>query len=406
MPLYHYKSFTRAGRPVSGTIDAPSPQSAKEMLQGQGLMPTEIKSTSAVGGQGFSLRSLFSKRVEEKTVILFTKQLGVLLRSGVPLLKALELLTEQFEQPFQGVLVTVKEGVKAGEALANQLAAHPHVFSNVYVQLVKAGEASGKLDIILERLTEYLIRAVETKKKVKKALSKPLMMLIFIGIIVTVMLTLVVPRMSELFDKLGKELPAPTQILLALSHGLTNYFVWVIGGAILLGIGFMRWRSSDAGRLMLDEWSLRLPLISYFAKTKAVVQLSQTLGMLLESGVNLSDALDIVCNIVENRVLTQKIKEARDNIIKEGKIARYLKETGIFPKMASYMISTGEESGKLAEMLLSVGSDYDQELVEITESLTAKIDPIMTIVIGAIVLFIVVAIFMPIMEMGDMSGLG
>ena len=403
MPLYYYQSFTRAGKQVTGTIDAPSPQGAKELLQGQGLMPTSIEPVGTAQ-QGFSLSSLFAKKVEEKTIIMFTKQLGVLLRSGVPLLQAFELLTEQFEQPFQGVLVTIKEGIKGGEAVADQLAQHPHVFSNVYIQLVRAGEASGKLDVILERLTEYLTRAMETKKKVKKALNKPMIQLGMIGAIVVGMLTFMVPRMTEMFAQTGKELPGPTVLLMTLSDILLNYSLWLLGGVIVVTLLLMRWKSTESGRYMLDEWALRLPMISYFAKTKAVVQFSQTLGMLLESGVNLSEALDIVCEIVENKVLTQKLKEARDNIIKEGKIARYLKQTGLFPSMASYMISTGEESGKLAEMLLSVGRDYDAELVEITESLTEKIDPIMTIVIAAVVLFIVLAIFMPIMEMGDMAG--
>lgn len=403
MPLYYYQSFTRAGKQVTGTIDAPSPQGAKELLQGQGLMPTSIEPAGSAQ-QGFSLSSLFAKKVDEKTVVMFTKQLGVLLRSGVPLLQAFELLTEQFEQPFQGILISVKEGIKGGEAMADQLAQHPNAFSNVYIQLVRAGEASGKLDTILERLVEYMVRASETKKKVKKAMSGPLQQLGMIGAVVVGMLTYLVPRMAEMFTKTGQELPGPTILLMAMSDLMVNYFLWVVGGGIVCAFLFMRWKSTESGRYMLDDWTLRIPMFSYFSKTKAVVQFSQTLGMLLESGVNLSEALDIVCEIVENKVLTQKLKEARDNIIKEGKIARYLKETGLFPSMASYMISTGEESGKLAEMLLSVGRDYDEELIEITESLTGKISPIMTILTAAIVMFIVLAIFMPIMEMGDMAG--
>lgn len=405
MPLYYYESFTRAGKKVTGTIDAPSPQGAKEMLQGQGLMPTAIRQAQgAHAAGGFSLRSLFQKRVEEKDIIALTKQLAVLLRSGVPLVQSLEMMTEQFEQPLSGMLMTITEGVKGGASLAHQLAAFPHVFSNVYVQLVKAGEASGKLEVILQRLVDYMTRAAETQKKVKKALSKPMMMLGVVGLVVTLMLGLVVPRMSEIFTKTGKELPGATKFLLTISNFLTQYYLLLIGGLILLIVGYKKWAATESGARILDEWTLKVPMFAYFSKTKAVVQFCQTLGMLIESGVNLAEALDIVCNIVENKVLTQKLQNARDNIIKEGKIARYLKETGLFPKMASYMISTGEESGKLAEMLLSVGRDYDTELLEITESLTAKIDPIMNVVIGGIVLFIVAAIFMPIMQMGDMSG--
>ena len=328
----------------------------------------------------------------------------MLLRSGVPLVDSLELLTEQFEQPFQGILIAVKEGVRSGEPLAAQLASHPAAFSNIYVQLVKAGEASGKLDQILLRLLDYLQRASETQKKVKKAMSKPLGMLGMIGAIVSLMLGFVVPRMSAMFTKTGQTLPGPTQLLLSLSGFLTDHYMFLIIGSIVSFVLFSKWKATPAGVRTLDELTLKLPVISYFAKTKAVVQFSQTLGMLMESGVNLAEALDIVCNIVENKVLTQKLQEARDNIIKEGKIARYLSATGLFPKMASYMISTGEESGKLAEMLLTVGRDYDTELAELTDSLTSKIDPIMTAVVGGIVLFIVAAIFLPMLQMGDVAG--
>lgn len=402
MPLYKYKSFTRSGKQVTGTIDAPSPQGAKDVLQGQGLMPVDVQLAAASAGGFFA--QLFAPKVDEKTVFIFTKQLSVLLRSGVPLVDALDLLTEQFEQPFQGILSTVKEGVKSGEPLAAQLAAHPSAFSNIYIQLVKAGEASGKLDVILVRLLEYMERASETNKKIKKAMSKPLMMLGVVGAVVGLMLGFVVPRMSDMFTKTGKALPGPTQLLMTLSNFVTGHYLLLIGGVVGFIVLFQKWKSSPSGSRTMDELILKAPLLSYFAKTKAVVQFSQTLGMLMESGVNLSEALDIVSNIVENKVLTQKLQEARDNIIKEGKIARYLAATGLFPKMASYMISTGEESGKLAEMLLTVGRDYDTELAEITESLTAKIDPLMTMVVGGIVMFIVAAIFLPMMQMGDVSG--
>jgi len=403
MPLYKYKSFTRSGKQVTGTLDAVSVQSAKDVLQGQGLMPVDVQ-LAAHGVADSWLGQLFSPKIEEKTILVFTKQLSVLLRSGVPLVDALDMLTEQFEQPFQGVLVTVKEGVRSGESLASQLSQHPKAFSNIYVQLVKAGEASGKLDVILARLLEYLQRSSETQKKIKKAMSKPLMLLSVVGVVVVGLLGFVVPRMSDMFNKTGQELPGPTQVLLAMSGFVTNHYIWIavigIGGYVL----FNRWKATPSGSRALDELILRLPLVSYFAKTKAVVQFSQTLGMLMESGVNLAEALDIVANIVENKVLAQKLQEARDNIIKEGKIAKYLAATGLFPKMASYMINTGEESGKLAEMLLTVGRDYDTELSDLTESLTAKIDPIMTSVLGIIVLFVVAAIFMPMMKMGDIAG--
>lgn len=405
MPLYRYDSFSRRGTKVSGSIDATSAAAAKEMLQGQGLMPIKIYEATGDGAEGFSLQTLFEKKIEVKTIGIFTKQLGVLLKSAIPLLQAIELLVEQFEGKFRRILISIKDGLKSGESLAKELGRYPKIFSNVYVQLVKAGEATGKLDMILARLTTYIEKSEETKKRVKKAMSYPIMMLSFALLVVMGMLTFLVPKLKDMFSKMGKELPLPTQILVGASDLVLNNFFTVIISFAIIGISFGYWASTPAGKYKLDEFFLWLPLTAYFSRTKAVVQFSKTLGMLLESGVNLSEALDIVCNIVENKVLIKKLNEARDKIIKEGKIAKYLKETGIFPNIASYMISTGEQSGKLAEMLLTVGEDYDVELTELTEGLTAKIAPVMTIVMGLIVGFIIMAIFLPIMSMGDMAGM-
>jgi type II secretory pathway component PulF len=403
MPLYKYDSFNRRGGRILGTIDAGSLQAAKELLRGQGLMPVALSEVSSERA-GFSLAKFFEAGVDVKSKINFTKQLGVLLRSGVPLLQAIELLSEQFEGQLHRILLDVKDNIKAGEPFASSLAKYPRVFSHVYVQLVKAGEASGKLESILERLTTYLERADEMSKKISKAMSGPLMQLGMVGLVVVGVLTFLIPRFKEMFAESNSDLPLPTAILIFLSDALVNYWVFVLVGVIVIGIGFSYWKSTPQGKYAIDSLMLKLPIISYFSKIKAVVQCSKTLGMLLESGVNLSEALDIVCNIVDNGVLTTKLKEARDKIIKEGRIAKYLKETGIFPNIASYMISTGENSGKLAQMLLTVGDDYDAELSERSEGLSDMVSPIMQIVLMVIVAFIIAAIFLPMMKMGQIAG--
>jgi type II secretory pathway component PulF len=405
MPLYQYESLNRRGVRVKGTIDASTLQVAKETLQGQGLMPISLAEVGFVGAKGFSFQRLFEVPVKPVVVIIFTKQLSVLLKAGVPLLQAIELLTEQFGGAFKRVLITVKDGLKSGESLAKELARYPQMFPNVYVQLVKAGEASGKLDTILLRLTEYLQRAEDTRKELKKAMTYPILMMGVAFLVVIGLLTKMVPSMKGIFQQGGKELPGPTQFLVDASDFLLGNYVLLSGGLLVLAISFVYWRSTPQGKYQLDSLLLRFPLTAYFSRTKAVVQFSKTLGMLLESGVNLPEALDIVCNIVDNKVLTQKLKEAQDKIIKEGKIARYLKETGIFPNIASYMISTGEQSGQLAQMLLTVGNDYDAELQELMQGLKAAINPVMTFVLVGIVGFIMVSILLPIMSMGDLAGI-
>ena len=404
MPLYKYDSFSRRGTKTSGTIDAATIQAAKEMLRGQGLMIINI--TEVLGEpSGFSLQSLFEKKIDSRTVVLFTTQLSVLLRSGVPLLQSFDLLLEQFEGKFKRLLVNVRDGIKGGEPLAKELGKYPRVFSNVYIQLVRAGEASGKLESILMRLVEYLERSEDVKRRVKKAMSYPIMMISAAIGVVVLLLLFMVPKLMGMFRQMGQELPWPTQVLVTMSDLLLNHWMVMSIGLIVTVVLVSYWKSTPKGKILMDQYLLRFPLTAYFSRTKAVVQLSKTLGMLIESGVNLPEALDIVCKIVENSVLTEKLMAARDKIIKEGKIARYLKQTGIFPSMASYMINTGEESGKLGEMLLNVGNEYERELIDLTDGLTAKIAPVMTLVMAVIIIFIMAAIMLPILGMASMPGL-
>lgn len=404
MPLYVYEALSKQGVKRAGNIDAPSVDVAKELLRAQSLFPVKVREASDNKQSSF-LVVLFEKKVDPKTVIVFTKQFAVLLRSGVPLLQSLELLVEQFDGAFRRVLVNVKDGIKSGKSLAVMLGNYPRIFSHVYVQLVMAGEATGKLDTILERLSGHLIKDQQTKERISKAMQNPIIMLVLAVLVIAGMLTFLVPKLEQMFSKFGKELPGPTQFLIDVSHFVTSHYLSLVAFCIIFFVTIKYLKSTPQGAYRIDALLLKLGPTAYFSRTKAVVQFSKTLGMLLDSGVNLAEALDIVTNIVENKVLTQQLRTARDNIIKEGKIAKYLTQTGIFPKIAAYMISTGEESGKLADMLLMVGDDYDHELTELIDGLVEKINPIMTVVMGLIVGFMVVSIFLPIVSMNDMAGM-
>jgi type IV pilus assembly protein PilC len=402
MALYFYQGFSRDGKRVSGYLDASSLQSVKEQLIKQQIYPSSI----ALAHQEARIpwwKRLFAGRVSAKDKILFTKQLAILLKAGVPLLQALELLTEYFEGQFQAMLTIIKDDVKEGRALNEALAKYPKAFDSIYVQLVRAGEASGKLEMILERLTAYLERQEEIRKKISAALREPAIQLGMAVVVITVMMTAVVPGMAEAFEGSGKELPASTELVMAISNIFVNYYLFLIAGIISLVGGLMYWRSTKSGKLYIDRLMLRLPFVSYFAKTRAIVQFTQTLGILTESGVNLAESLDIVCKIIDNQVLADALNEARDKIIKQGKIAQYLKQTGIFPPIAIYLINTGEESGKLDTMLLTVAKNYEDELTERIDGLTAAIGPIMLVVMGLIVGFIVLSIAEPLTQMSDIS---
>lgn len=402
MALYVYQAFSKDGKKITGTIDAPTIQSAKEQLSKQGIYPIAITLSSPEAALPWYKRS-FTKNITPKEKILFTKQLSVLLKSGVPLLQALELLTEQFEGSLKTMLVNIKDEVKEGISFADALKKYPKAFDNIYVQLVRAGEASGKLEIILDRLTSYLERRAEIRKRIRSALTGPVIQLIIAVVVVAVLLYFVVPSMAENFAEGGKELPFSTQILLGISAVFTKYLWLVLLIGILGYLAFRWWKSTSAGAYAFDKFKLKLPFFGYFAKTNAIVQFCYTLGMLLEGGVNLAESLDIVVNIIDNKVLAQELREARDKIIKQGKIAQYLKQTGIFPPIAIYLISTGEQTGQLDTMLLTVAKNYEDDLGEYADSLSARIGPVLLIIMAVVVGFIVISLMLPMIQQASLG---
>lgn len=403
MALYFYQAFDKNGEKKTGHLDAPSTQQVRELLAKQGLYPVVIRQTSEEK-RGAWWQRLFSRGVSFKEKILFTKQLATLLKAGVPLLQALELLTEQFEGATRSMIISIKDDIKGGTTFADALKKYPKTFDAIYVQLVRAGEASGKLDTILERLTGYLERREEVSKKIKGALRYPMIQLGFAFFIVVGLMWAVVPNMAKSFAAQKKGLPASTELLMTISNLFVNHGILIM---IILGCligGFIYWKRTPGGRRTIDRLLLKLPLLKFFTKTNAVVQFSYTLGMLLEGGVNLAESLDIVCNVVENSILVDALKEARDKIIKQGKIAQYLKQTEVFPPIAIYLISTGEQSGQLDAMLLTVASTYEKELEEAADTLTESLGPILLVFMAFIVGFIVIAIASPILKMSELAG--
>lgn len=404
MALYQYQGFSRQGKKVSGSLDAPSVQGAKELLAKQEIFVSTIQLAES-GSTEKTRFSFFSRSITTKDKIFFTKQLTVLLKAGIPLLQALELLVEQTEGTLKSVVIKLKDALKEGSSLADALKKYPKAFDTIYVQLVRAGEASGRLEVILERLTDSLERREALNKKVKAALSYPMIQLAIVALVVIILLTFVVPQIAGTFASQNKELPLPTRILLGMSDAIRNYYILWILGIIAIVAAFKAWRSTEKGARQFDALKLKIPLVRYFARTGAIVQFSRTLGMLIESGVNLAESLGIVVNIIDNKVLSHALEQARENIIKQGRISQYLAQTKIFPPIAIYLINTGEQSGNLDQMLLTVARYYEDELQETSDSLASKLEPLMLLIMAVIVGFIVIAMIMPMVQMNDIAGL-
>jgi type II secretory pathway component PulF len=404
MALYSYQAFTKAGKKVSGSVDAQTLAGARDQLIKMNLYPIKIVAAAQEVTTGFNLSAVFVRSVPLKTKILFTKQLAILLRSGVPMLEAFDLLIEQFDGKMRSMLISIKDGLREGQSLAQGLSKYPKVFDNIFIQLVRAGEATGRLEVILERLTVYLERRQEINARIQKAMTYPMIQLGVIAVVVTFLMTVVVPQMAENFKRSGKMLPTPTRIVLGISSFMRSYYLVVIILIILLIIAYRAWKATPNGAKTIDRLKLKIPIVQFFTRMGAVVQFSRTLGMLIEGGVNLADALDIVCNIIDNRVLADSLQQARENIIKQGKITQYLKQTGVFPPVAIYLIKTGEETGKLDVMLLTVAQNYETELNEYADGLSSAIDPIMLLIMGVIVGFIVLSVGMPLMQQATLAG--
>ena len=400
MALYYYQAFAKDGKKIAGTVDASSIQAVRELLNRQGIFPIAITLESEKTRVPW-WRRMLTRGVSAKETILFTKQLAILLKSGVQLLQALELLLDHFSGKLGSILSQVKDDIKEGTALAKSLKKYPEVFDNIYVQLVRAGEASGKLELILDRLVEYMERRQESADRLKSALRKPLLQLGVALCVVTFLLIVAVPQMAEVFSSFDRELPWPTRVLMAISDFILAHYIILVGLIVIAVALFLYWKSTPSGARQFDQLILRLPLIGYFARMNAVVQFSRTLGILFESGVNLPESLDIVVNIVDNKVLADALSQARDKIIKQGKISQYLKQTNMFPPIAIYLIKTGEESGRLDTMLLTVAQNYEKELAEESEKLIASLDPILLIVMAVLVGFIIIAMMLPIVQMGE-----
>ncbi|MBN1549281.1 type II secretion system F family protein [Candidatus Babeliales bacterium] len=405
MALYLYQAFNKAGKKITGTLDASSGTAVRDQLGKRGLYPISVIPSSPEKERGFRLASLFERSVSIKDKIMFTKQFAVLLKSGVALVDALELLVDQFEGRFRSILITIKDNVREGKSLAESLGAYPKVFDTTYVQLVRAGEATGRLEIILERLTSYLEKTDDLNKRVKSAMTYPLIQIGIIGVIMIFLMTFVVPKLAETFQRQGQELPGMTKALMSISYFLSHYYLVLL--LLLVGVValFEYWRSTEAGGRLLDRIKLKLPIVKYFTRMSAVVQFSRTLGMLVEGGVNLAESLDIVVKIIDNKILAQELREARDKIIKQGKIAQFLKQTDIFPPIAVHLIKTGEESGSLDTMLMTVAENYEVELNELADGLSTALQPLMLLIMAVVVGFIVYSIARPLMSQSALAGI-
>jgi general secretion pathway protein F len=406
MAVYNYKGVNAKGKQVRGTLDAESQRALKEALKGKSIYVTEVwegkKKAESLGAQEVDFKRLLAGRVSLSDIAVFTRLVATLLKAGIPLVEALGAMVDQTEKlALREALDDIRKKVREGTSLALAMRDHPKIFDDLYINMVRAGESSGKLDLVLVRLTEFLEAQQALRSKVIAAFVYPAIMSVLGTAIVFFLMTFVVPKVTQLFEGQDKALPLITEILVSVSHLLANWWFIILPLVVGTAFGFRYWKNSKEGRPVWDEFVLKVPLFGNLTRMVAIARFSKTLSTLLSSGVPLLTAMDIVKEILGNFTLIKVVEQARDNIREGDSIAGPLKRSGHFPSIVTHMIAVGERSGQLEEMLENVSESYSQQVETRIQALTSLLEPIMIVVMGGVVAFIVFAIMLPILQLNE-----
>lgn len=410
MPVFQYTGYDPAGKARNGILDADSAKEARIQLRAMRLHVTELTTVETLT-TSTARRYLpkFLQSRQRQQVIMLTRQLATMLRSGIPLASCITALVDQAETPdLEVVLRDVREKVTQGVPFGDALAAHPGYFDDLYVNMVKAGEASGNLDEVLSRLAEFTHKQERVRSKIKAALAYPMVMVVFGVVVVIVLMTFVVPRILTVLTKgPGRgvtDLPAPTRILVATSDFMSTYWLFVVGALVAGLVMFRLALRSDDFRYRWDAFLLRMPVLGDLMRKSCVSRFCVTFATLLRSGIPALQALTIVKGIVGNKVMERVVDEVHDKIIEGADISGPIKKSGVFPPVVGYMIAVGEQAGTLEEMLTRVAESYDEEVELSSQKVTSLIEPVLIISLSVVVGFIVIAVLLPIMEIGQRAG--
>jgi general secretion pathway protein F len=407
MAVFEYRGFLADGRATKGIVDAESAKAARAKLRRDGVFPTEVREEAAGVRPGLAIpvgRRRVRRRVSTADLAVTTRQLATLVGAAVPLVDSLRALAEQVEHPaLKPVLTRVRERVNEGASLADALGEHPRIFSPLYVNRVRSGEASGALDVVLLRLADFTEAQARLRGRILAASIYPVIMVVVGTGILTYLLAAVVPQITRVFEEQRVALPWVTVALLAVTDFLRAYWWLLVLGIALAALALDRYRRTAKGREALDRLKLRLPVLGRVARMTAVSRFTRTLATLLAAGVPMLKALDIVANIVNNRVLAAAVEAARGRVAEGESLSEPLRRSGLFPPIVTHMVAVGERSGELEAMLEKVADAYDEEVETRIVALTALLQPVMILAMAGAVLFIVLAILLPIIDMNTLA---
>ncbi len=399
MSIYLWEGKNKKEETQKGEMEAPNEEAVRSNLHRLRITPVKIKKKPK---DLFENVAFLQPAVKERDVIIFARQFSTMIDAGLPIIQCLNILySQQDNKTFQKMLREIKESVESGTTLAESLQKYPKIFDNLFVNMIAAGEAGGILDTILKRLAGYMEKAARLKKQVKGAMIYPAITLAVAAIVVTILLVFVIPVFEKMFQDFGGQLPAPTQIVVNLSTFVKNKIFYIIGALIIFIFAFKKYYSTEKGRIVVDRFSLKLPVLGILLRKVAVAKFTRTMGTMLSSGVAILEALDIVAKTAGNKIIEMAINNVRAGITEGRTMAEPLAESGVFPAMVCQMIAVGESTGALDTMLEKIADFYDEEVDQAVENLTSMIEPFMLVFLGVVVGGMVIAMYLPIFTMAQ-----
>jgi len=408
MAVYAYRGFDAKGKAISGERDVDSVRTLRVQLKKEGIFVNYLEEKSAQASAIEHNKSFFKKNlsggISSQQLAIATRQLATLVGASIPLVDALSALVEQVDHPLlRSTLSFIKQRVNEGGSLGDAMADHPRVFSPLFINMIRAGESSGALDVVLNRLADFTENQAKIKSKLIASMFYPMIMMFMAIGVVSLMMIVVVPKIVRIFENQKASLPLPTVVVMAISNVLQDYGLYMLLGLILFIYWFSRYKKTEKGKQKVDAWLLKMPVFGNLIRMLAVARFSRTLATLLESGVQLLVALDIVKNIVNNYVLTQAIETARLSIQEGESISAPLKRSLQFPPIVTHMIAIGEKSGQLEPMLIKIADAYDTEAESRILAMTSILEPVIIIMMGGVVGLIVFSIILPMLQMSSFA---
>ncbi len=400
MNTYQYTAKDKNGSTLVGILDGASDVEVADTLHKKELIVINVelikkKASSRKAG----------KKVKIDDLVIFSRQLATLIDAGISLVHALGILSEQIENKnFRSVVLAVRQDIEAGMNFSDALSKHPAIFSELFINMTRAGETSGMLDDVLDRLATFLEKSSALQRKIKSSLVYPEVVVSMAVIITAVLLLKVVPTFKGIFDSLGSQLPLPTLILIAVSDIFRKYFLYTLGGVIVIIFVFKKYISTEQGRYNFDTYKLKVPVLGPLIRKLAVAKFSRTFSTLVKSGVSILSALDIVSKTSGNKVVEESIISCSNSVREGESIAKPLSKSGVFPPMVTRMISVGEQTGQLEKMLTKIADFYDEQVDAATTALTSMIEPLVIAFLGVVIGGIVISLFLPIFKITELIG--